>query len=107
MSSENLTNIERTVIAPEEIRQFNSEDDFLRLSVHILIEVGSYACVAGNLYPIGTEGWDRDQAVVTGHLVRLYKLISALLDQTCQRRREISIILSRLAFECIINLRYL
>jgi len=40
-------------------------------------------------------------------LVRLYKLISALLDQICQRRRETTFILSRLAFETIVNLAYL
>jgi hypothetical protein len=42
-----------------------------------------------------------------GHLVRLYKLVSALLDQICQRRREIAFIIARIAFECIVNLRYL
>ena len=30
-----------------------------------------------------------------------------MLDQTCQRRREISFILGRIAFECIINLSFL
>src|SRR5712671_4075241 len=34
-------------------------------------------------------------------------LISALLDQICQHRREITFIIARLAFECIVNLRYL
>src|SRR5216684_291394 len=34
-------------------------------------------------------------------------LISALLDQICQHRREITFIIARLAFECVVNLRYL
>ena len=40
-------------------------------------------------------------------MVRLYKLISALLDQICQHRREITFIIARLAFECIVNIRFL
>jgi len=39
--------------------------------------------------------------------VRLYKLVDGLLDQTCKHRRETSFVLARLAFECIVNLRYL
>ena len=48
-----------------------------------------------------------NQAVLGGQLVRLYKLISALLDQICQHRREITFIIARLAFECIVNIRFL
>jgi hypothetical protein len=40
-------------------------------------------------------------------MVRLYKLLSAFLDQTVQKRYETSTILSRLAFETIVNARYL
>src|SRR5262249_24395058 len=60
-----------------------------------------------NLMPAKTRRWDRNQAILGGHLVRLYKLISALLDQICQHRREITFIVARLAFECIVNIRFL
>lgn len=102
-----LPDIERTEIDEDEVRAFKSEADFVGLSVSLLIEAGSYVCVAGNLYPAATRSWDRDQAVLGGHLVRLYKLIDVLLDQTCKHRRETSFMLGRLAFECIVNLRYL
>lgn len=39
--------------------------------------------------------------------MRVYKLVSAYLDQTCQHRREISEILSRLIFETAVTIRYL
>lgn len=103
----NFPKIELTAIKPEEIKQFSSEADFIGLSVDLMIETGSYICVVGNLMPNKTRAWDSDQAVLGGHLVRLYKLISAMLDQTCQMRREISFVFARLAFECIINLRFL
>jgi len=103
----NVPNIKKTEIDIEEISQFKSEDDFNGLSVSILIEAGSYICIAGNIFPIETKSWSMDQAIVGGHLVRLYKFISAMLDQTCQHRRETTFVFCRLAFECIVNLRYL
>jgi Family of unknown function (DUF5677) len=68
---------------------------------------GSYICIAANLLPAKTHRWNRNQAILGGHLVRLYKLLSALLDQICQQRREIAFLVARIAFECIVNLRYL
>jgi uncharacterized protein DUF5677 len=85
---------------------FRSEDDFNGLSVELLIEAGSFICMAANLLP-EVRRWNRNEAILGGHVVRLYKLISALLDQICQRRREITFIIGRLAFECIVNLRFL
>ena len=40
-------------------------------------------------------------------MVRLYKLFSAVLDQTVQYRRETSFIFARLTFETIVTIRYL
>lgn len=102
-----LPEIKKVIIDPEIIKRFKVEDDFTKLSLDIMIEVGSYICVAANIFPVKTKAWDLNWAIIGGHLVRLYKLISAMLDQTCQRKRETSFIFSRLAFECIINLRYL
>jgi hypothetical protein len=102
-----LDDIKSTDVSAERTEKFTSEEDFNGLSVELLIEVGSYVCIAGNLLPVDSQRWDRNQAILGGHLVRLYKLISALLDQVCQHRREITFIIARLAFECIVNLRYL
>ena len=107
VSEESIPEIRRVEIDENHVRQFESEEDFTGLAVDILVEVGSFVCVAGSLLPADRQAWNRDKAVIGGHLVRLYKLINALLDQTCQRRRETSFIFGRLAFECIINLRYL
>ena len=89
------------------VSSFNSEHDYVGLSVELLIEAGSYVCIAGNIVPPSGKAWNRHEAILVGHLVRLYKLISALLDQTCQRRRETSFIFGRLAFECIVNTMFL
>jgi len=99
--------VKRVEVDPSVVRAFKSEHEYISLSVEILIEVGSYVCIAGNIVPPSGKAWNRHEAVLVGHLVRLYKLISALLDQTCQHRRETSFIFARLAFECIVNTMFL
>ena len=71
-----------------------------------MVELGGYVCIAART--LGEkETWNRDQAAVGGNMVRLYKLSHAYLDQTCQRRGEISFILGRLLFETVVNIKYL
>src|SRR5438132_820337 len=105
--TDEIPTVNRVEVDHTVIRSFTSEYDYLRISVDLLIEVGSYICIAGNIVPPSGSTWNRHEAVLVGHLVRLYKLISALLDQTCQRRRETSFIFARLAFECIVNTMFL
>lgn len=107
MMVHDILKIKKVEIQEEQVQKFTSEKDFVGLSIDVLIEVGSFVCVAANLYPFDRKKWNRDEAILGGHLVRLYKLISAMLDQTTQLRRETTHIFARLAFECIINLRYL
>jgi hypothetical protein len=102
-----LPEIEKTEIDPNTIAKFNSEEDFIGVAVCLLIETGSYVILVGNLLPYETKAWNSDQAAVGGHFVRLYKLISAILDQTCQHRREIAFMFARMAFECIINMSFI
>jgi Family of unknown function (DUF5677) len=102
-----LNDIDAVAVDDDAIAAYSSEDQFNALTVELLIEVGSFVCIAASILPADTKRWSRDQAIYGGQLVRLYKLISALLDQICQRRRETTFILSRLAFETIVNLAYL
>lgn len=98
--------IEKLAVSEEELAAFTNEDDFIGLGVSLLIEAGSYVCIAANT--LGEhEKWDRDTAAIGGNLVRLYKMISAFLDQTVQRRRETSFIFARLIFETVVTIRYL
>lgn len=98
--------IEKTPVKEEDIAEFADEDDFNRLGVSLLIEAGCYVCIAANT--LGEhEKWDRDTAAIGGNMVRLYKMISGLLDQTTQRRRDTSFIFARLVFETVVTIRYL
>ncbi|MCL1620168.1 DUF5677 domain-containing protein [Ralstonia pseudosolanacearum] len=102
-----IPDIKRVEVSPEELANFTDEEDFTGLSVDLMIEQGSWTCLTASLLPGETRKWDRDQAILGGLLVRFYKLASALLDQTCQHRRETTFVLGRLAIECMINIQYL
>jgi hypothetical protein len=104
--SENLPEIERVELDRDQIAKFAEEDDFGDLAVKLMVEITSYVCVAAST--TGSKpAWDRDHAAVGGNMVRLYKLLHSVLDQTCQRRQETSFILARLVFETIVNIRYM
>lgn len=99
--------VKRVEVAPEHVRAFDNEHAYTGLAVELLVEAGSYTCIAASILPPPPHRWNRHEAVVVGHLARLYKLISAMLDQTCQHRRETTFIFARLAFECIVNTLFL
>lgn len=101
-----FNDIEKPLVNKEDIAEFADEDDFNRLAVSLLIEAGCYVCIAANT--LGEhEKWDRDTAAIGGNMVRLYKMISGLLDQTAQRRRDTSFIFARLVFETVVTIRYI
>lgn len=102
-----INDIKHTNINAEEISAFKSEGDFMRLSVDLMVEVGQYICVAACILPGDRKAWSTHEAILGGHVVRLFKLLDAFLDQTCKRRRETTFVFGRLAFECIINLKFL
>jgi hypothetical protein len=106
LSKEYLSSIKRVSVDADEIAQFSSEDEFTELAVSLLVEVAQYVCVAAGM--MGPKPlWGRDRAAICGNMVRLYKLLHSVLDQTCQRRQETSFILSRLVFETLVNIRYM
>jgi Family of unknown function (DUF5677) len=102
----NAPEVERVEVDPAKIAAFKTEEDFMSLAVSLMVEVAGYSCVAASTLG-ASPAWDRDHAAVGGNMVRLYKLLDSFLDQTCQRREEISWILGRLIFETAVNIRYL
>src|SRR5437899_119710 len=98
--------VQRVTVDPVAIAAYTREWDFMVLASELLREVTSYVCVAACTLGMA-PAWTRDQAAVGGNMVRLFKLLSVFLDQTVQKRHETSTIISRLAFETIVNARYL
>jgi len=83
-----------------------SYNDYMHFSVELSKEAGQLIGAAASIVP-SKSVWERDAAIVIGHLVRLFKLISAQIDQTCKGRQEIGWIFSRPIFETIVNTKYL
>jgi len=50
---------------------------------------------------------DKIDSVIAGNLVRLYKLDISFLQNICERKTEIALIISRAIIECYINLSYI
>jgi hypothetical protein len=101
-----MPEIPRVEVDPDAIKAFTTNSDFMWLAVELLKEVASYTCYAAALTD-ETGTWSRDEAVVSGNMIRLYKLMHVILDQTTQKRGEIAFTIFRMAFETIVNTRYL
>ena len=98
--------IDKTMVTPEVIETFTNEWDYVWIAVELLKESASYVCIGANI--LGEKpSWDRNHAIIGGNAVRLFKLLSAFLDQVCQKRRETADILARLVFETAVSTRYL
>jgi len=104
-------NIPRTEVNIEEIKKYDSEEEFMSLVVELLKEVAQISSILSCTYRLDEKNnprkWKRNEAVLGGLMVRLVKLQSGLLDQICQNRLEIANILFRCLCENIINLEYL
>jgi uncharacterized protein DUF5677 len=96
--------VSRVDVSSEAMNAFSTEEEFLQLAFSLMVEVTSYVSIAA--CTMGPT-WDREHAAVGGNMVRLFKLLDTLLDQTAKRRQEVSLIVSRLIFECTVNIRYL
>lgn len=103
--------VERTLVDDAQIGQFESEDDFMDLSIELLKEAGQLTAILSCIYPIGDDNrprkWNRDEAVLGGLMVRLTKMQRGFLDAVCQNRLEMAHIIFRCLVETVINLKYL
>ncbi|UUX48091.1 DUF5677 domain-containing protein [Nisaea acidiphila] len=104
---EAVSPLPRVEVDADLIGGFCSEEDFNELAVKLGVELGNLVCVVGSVVPGNGSHWTRNEAIVVGLLVRFQKLLQSILDETCQHRRETAYILCRLAFESLVNLRYL
>jgi hypothetical protein len=102
-----LRHIERIDVDPDRVRGFDDEGAFTSLAVRLLGEAGARLSVAANALREERPYWTRDEAIVGGHVVRLHKLISGVLQHTCDGRRELAVVFVRPVFECGVNLCYM
>lgn len=103
--------IEKVLVNVVAIHKYESEGQFMGLSVDLLKEVAALTTVLACTYPLDSSNrprnWNRNEAVLSGLLVRVAKLQSGYLDQVCKHRGEIAGIVYRPLMETLINLKFL
>lgn len=107
MSYRGMPDIEPVEIDFDKLREANREFEFVTASFNLLREVTGYCGVAACLLPEGRNGWDADHAILCGLIARLAKLLHGVLGYGAEDRRELVTILTRCAFETMVNIRFI
>lgn len=101
--------IERVNIDEIRKNENKSDNNFMHYSVELMKELGQYYVIIASIVNNNSQfgGWNRDQAVLVGLLVRLSKLIVSYIENICKKQLEIANIIQRCILETAINLEYL
>lgn len=102
----NLLNYKSIEINEKDISNFKSEREFTHLAFELSRETGIYLSEISCIMP-REEGFTRDEAILSAHLVRVSKLFLVVIEQSSKNRQEILNIFARLIYESLINLMFL
>lgn len=102
-----LAAIEKTRVDGSELASFTRESQHYGVAFNLFREAASYVCVLANITVGHTQSWNVEQAVLGGHLVRMFKLMRFAMEESIEHREEMLSVLIRLLAECAINLRFL
>ena len=102
-----LAAIEKTRVDGTELASFTRESQQFGVAFNLFRETASYVCVLANITVGPTQAWSVEQAVLGGHLVRMFKLMRFAMEESIEHREEMLSVLIRLLAECVINLRFL
>jgi hypothetical protein len=102
-----LATIEKTRIDAGELVSFTRESQHYGVAFNLFRETASYVCVLASVIVGPTQTWNVEQAVLGGHLVRMFKLMRFAMEESIENREEMLSVLVRLLAECVINLRFL
>lgn len=102
-----LAAIEKTRVEGSELASFTRESQHFGVAFNLFREAASYVCVLANVTVGPTQSWNVEQAVLGGHLVRMFKLMRFAMEESIEHREEMLSVLVRLLAECVINLRFL
>lgn len=101
----------RTKVDIKEIKQYDSEDQYITLAIELFKEVAQITVIVTSIYNLDENNnpkkWNRNEAILGGLMVRISKLQRGMLEQLCEDRLEIAMIIFRCLVESIINVIYL
>lgn len=101
-----LASIDAVVVDEAELRSVDREAPFFRAAFDLVRETTQFVCLFASVNYSVTPTWNVRQAILGGHLVRLFKLSRSLLDNVNEKRGELIWVLLRLSAECVINFSY-
>ncbi len=102
-----LAEIDETAVDEVEVASFVNERQHYGVAFSLFRETAGCVCILANTTVGNSQSWEIGQAVLGGHLVRLFKLMRFAMEEAIERRDELLSVLNRLIAECLINLRYL
>jgi len=102
-----LSELDLTTVDETELASFTNEGQHYGVAFNLFRETAGCACILAST-TVGPEPtWNVEQAVLGGHLVRMFKLMRFVMEESIEHRDEMLSVLIRLLAECVINLRYL
>ena len=102
-----LAELDRTPVDETELSSFVNEAQHYGVAFNLFRETAGCVCILAST-SVGPEPtWNVEQAVLGGHLVRMFKLMKFVMEESIECRDEMLSVLVRLLAECVINLRYL
>ncbi|MHB1195191.1 MAG: DUF5677 domain-containing protein [Longimicrobiales bacterium] len=106
MNSE-IAAIDRTQVDEEALLAATSEQEHLRVAYDLTREGTSLIGIVASITEKPGSYWSAEEAVVGGQMVRVFRLLRALLEQVRADRAEIAWVISRMIVETVISVRYL
>lgn len=104
-------NLKKTKVDLQELKKFQSQEQYVSIAVELLKEAARITTLLAFTHPLDNlnkpRKWTRNEAILSGLMVRLTKLQLGIIDATDKQRMEIAHLLFRCLAETVINLRYL
>lgn len=102
-----LAEVTTVEVDENSISLFTHEGQHFGVAFDLFKEAAGCVCILAST-TIGLKPtWNVEQAVLGGHLVRMFKLMRFVLGESMENRAELLSVLVRLLAECVINLRFL
>lgn len=104
-------NLEKTEVDLQGLKNFESQEQYVSIGLELLKEITRITALLAFTHPLDNlnkpRKWTRNEAILSGLMVRLTKLQLGIIDATEKQRMEIGHILFRCLAETVINLKYL
>ena len=102
-----LASVTVTEVDEIKLKSFEKEGQHYEVAFDLFRETAGCVCILSSTTIGSKPTWNVQQAVFGGHLVRMFKLMCFVLEESIEHRAELLAILIRLLAECVINFRYL